>query len=80
MGRSNVTSWKCMAEKIYILQRHKKEGFMYDHANALEEYVTMDRDDLMKDLQQIDDYNDTEDCAVWNFELATHLYGYRHTW
>ena len=52
---------------------------MHDHPKALEEYASMDRADLVKGLQQLNEYNDTEDFDTQNFELATRLYGYHHT-
>ena len=63
----------------HILQCHEKEGFMHDHPKALEEYASMDRADLVKGLQQLNEYNDTEDFDTQNFELATRLYSYHHT-
>ena len=63
----------------HLLQRHEEEGYMRNHTRELEEYVSMERADVVAELVKLDEFDKVEDTKLETHELATRLYNYHHT-
>ena len=62
-----------------LLERHEKAGLMIQHVRTLEEYASMDRDNIISELEFLREYYTMDDQSVPDADLATRLFVLCHT-